>query len=49
MHRFRIRKASGGVFALLLLLLMGVGPVLADVSVVLLYETRNIGEIEQCG
>ena len=49
MHRFRHLWILGGGFFLLLLLLARAGSVLADVSVVLGYETRNIGEIEECG
>ncbi len=49
MHRLRVRKSYLGGLVLLLTLLMGVSAALAEVSVVLGYETRNQGEIEECG
>jgi|MudIll2142460700_1097286.scaffolds.fasta_scaffold186638_1 hypothetical protein len=43
-----LRRLSRGGFGLLALLLAA-APALADVSVVIGYETRAVGEIEPCG
>ncbi len=43
-----LRRLSRGGFGLLALLITA-GPVLADVSVIIGYETRAVGEIEPCG
>ncbi len=43
-----LRLLSGGLL-LALLTILTAGPVLADVSVVIGYETRSVGEIDPCG
>ncbi len=44
----RTLSAIGGSL-LLLTAFSGLGPALADVDVVIGYETRSVGEIDECG
>ncbi len=47
MRMLRLTQIAGA--GLLMILGVGAGPARADVEVVIGYETRCVGEIEQCG
>ena len=49
MQSTRHRRLLGGGLLTLLALLLGAGAAPADVTVVIGYETRAVGEIDPCG